>query len=570
MADIAQAMRYKIDVKNGLVKQPMVGVLMRGDKNANRIIAQLVDGDKTVSLDGVTVTGKFFRGGDGVEITLEGTASGNEASVLLDKHCYAVDGYFEASIKLTTGGATRTILTITGHVESDGEGGILDIENVIPSVADIVAQYQRMQEVTDQTNAAMQKANEASERANKEAGAANQAADAANAAATEAGAAAGKIDNMTVSATALDTGQPPTAALSEEDGHYLLSLGLPRGTTGATPQISVQATTGAPGSQASVSVTGTAENPVITLTIPRGDAGSVTSVNGKEPDAAGNVRLGVVQPPNLLDNSFWKRISEIVNQRGQTSYSGQVYGIDRWYGLTHSQNIEVRGNDITVTATATAYAGIQQKVYKIAGLAGETVTLAAYVYSTSPVSVGYVDASGTAAYETVDNRSGTRIILCTCTVPSDATHDSFIPRILLRTTAANDYMRCYWAALYEGEYTADNLPPYMPKGYAAELAECSRWYTCGTKQIAKPYAFGSNTPAYLCDIKYPVPMEVEHLPYKQPTVHISNIETWVNQSNAGVAAGKNIGDEKGFNSINLSAGLNDAVIQFDYESISDL
>ena len=33
-----------------------------------------------------------------------------------------------------------------------------------------------------------------------------------------------------------------------------------------------------------------------------------------------------------------------------------------------------------------------------------------------------------------------------------------------------------WAALYEGSYTADTLPPYTPKGYAAELAECQRYY----------------------------------------------------------------------------------------------
>lgn len=33
-----------------------------------------------------------------------------------------------------------------------------------------------------------------------------------------------------------------------------------------------------------------------------------------------------------------------------------------------------------------------------------------------------------------------------------------------------------WAALYEGSYTADTLPPYTPKGYAAELAECQRYF----------------------------------------------------------------------------------------------
>lgn len=33
-----------------------------------------------------------------------------------------------------------------------------------------------------------------------------------------------------------------------------------------------------------------------------------------------------------------------------------------------------------------------------------------------------------------------------------------------------------WAALYEGAFTAENLPPYVPKGYAAELAECRLYY----------------------------------------------------------------------------------------------
>lgn len=299
MADIAQAMRYKIDVKNGLLKQPMTGELMRGDKNANRIIVQLVDGSNDVPLDGVTVTGKFFRGGDGIEIPLEGEANGNEASVLLNEHCYAVDGYFEASVKLTTGTQTRTILTITGNVVSDGEGGILDIENVVPSVADIVAQYQRMQEVTEQTKSATQAANTATANANTATGKANTAASAANAAATNANtakdaanAAAGKIDNMTVSAMPVSTGTA-TAALSTVDGHYHLALGLPKGDTGATPRISVQVQTGAAGSEAQVSVSGTAEEPVIHLTIPRGDTGRIENltINGKTPDSAGNVAL---------------------------------------------------------------------------------------------------------------------------------------------------------------------------------------------------------------------------------------------------------------------------------------
>lgn len=43
-----------------------------------------------------------------------------------------------------------------------------------------------------------------------------------------------------------------------------------------------------------------------------------------------------------------------------------------------------------------------------------------------------------------------------------------------------------WAALYEGAYTADTLPPYVPKGYAAELAECQRYYHLYATSAARP------------------------------------------------------------------------------------
>ena len=35
---------------------------------------------------------------------------------------------------------------------------------------------------------------------------------------------------------------------------------------------------------------------------------------------------------------------------------------------------------------------------------------------------------------------------------------------------------CKYIALYTGAYTLDTLPPYVPKGYAAELAECRLYY----------------------------------------------------------------------------------------------
>ena len=55
----------------------------------------------------------------------------------------------------------------------------------------------------------------------------------------------------------------------------------------------------------------------------------------------------------------------------------------------------------------------------------------------------------------------------------------------------------YWAALYEGTYTADTLPPYVPKGYAAELAECLRYYYKTPAQYAiTPYYFSTTERYY--------------------------------------------------------------------------
>lgn len=40
----------------------------------------------------------------------------------------------------------------------------------------------------------------------------------------------------------------------------------------------------------------------------------------------------------------------------------------------------------------------------------------------------------------------------------------------------NTGLNIRWAALYEGAYTAETMPPYRPKPYTVELAECQRYY----------------------------------------------------------------------------------------------
>lgn len=67
-----------------------------------------------------------------------------------------------------------------------------------------------------------------------------------------------------------------------------------KGDTGATPEITIgTVTTGAPGTEAAATMTGTPEAPVLSLTIPRGlpGEGDVSSVAGVMPDEDGDVPL---------------------------------------------------------------------------------------------------------------------------------------------------------------------------------------------------------------------------------------------------------------------------------------
>ena len=94
----------------------------------------------------------------------------------------------------------------------------------------------------------------------------------------------GDLTDLSAVAQTLAAGASATA--SYEDG--VISIGIPKGDkgdtgdkgdkgdTGATPELSIgTVTTGAAGSSAAASITGTAEEPVLNLTIPKGDPGEV-------------------------------------------------------------------------------------------------------------------------------------------------------------------------------------------------------------------------------------------------------------------------------------------------------
>lgn len=294
--------KRRIDVDAEIQMTPLKSLYASGDKNAHIFELSLYRGAEEMDLSGASAQGYFIRA-DGYTVPITGAISGNVVTLTITEGCYYVVGNFNLIIKVSTAESRKSVFWGNGYVVRSMTDAIVDEENVIPSLDELLAQISAAESAAKAANQAALAANsaatsaaQAASAADTNASAANSAANAATSAASAASAAATKIDDMTITATGLAAGAVPTVELTEVGGHYNIALGLPKGDkgdTGATPQITVQVKTGEPGTAASVKQTGTAEAPVIELTIPRGDTGSIGSltINGKTPDSAGKVEL---------------------------------------------------------------------------------------------------------------------------------------------------------------------------------------------------------------------------------------------------------------------------------------
>lgn len=153
---------------------------------------------------------------------------------------------------------------------------------------------------------------------------------------------------------------------------------------------------------------------------------------------------------NLLDNSWWERRSEIVNQRGYNTYTGNQYTIDRWRTYSTDAKINVNDGNLTIAAGALMqYLDIDP-------------------YKTYTAAIKQADGTIKIATGTFSSGFGNNAIGIRCSVVDDYC------RFLIESTVGAKGL--LWAALYEGSYAADTLPDYVPKGYASELRECQRYY----------------------------------------------------------------------------------------------
>lgn len=264
-------------------------------------------------------------------------------------------------------------------------------------------------------------------------------------------------------------------------------------------------------------------------------------------------------PHNLLDNSDFRNP---VNQRGSASYSGKVYGIDRWKSNTGELVVTVADGylQLTHSTSASGRASFAQNLGT--GYVGRTFTVAICVHDTGNVYCASATVpnptSSTQNFGSVNfNGSSARMDL--------NSNGELLYTIMVGRTEGENVVNVRWAALYEGEYTAETLPEYQPKGYAAELLECQRYYyrinfgwtivAIASKRYAKslravvPYPINMRaaptvtipnlTSIVAVGVDGNIPItNIEYAPYRQFVTLTITTETEVTHDAHGIYAGR--------------------------------
>lgn len=250
----------KTDLSEGVQKHRLGRLFAANDKQAHTINVEVLQDGAAADLSGQSAVGYFIRG-DEATVTINGTISGNVATITLPSSCYAKPGYFSMIIK-ATGDVSTAIFWADGTITRTTTDIIVDPEHIVPSLEELLAQIAAIEAATA----------------------------AANTAANRANSAASGIEELTVSVT---SGNPPSADVTDVDGHKHIAFVLPKGDKGD------------PGSIDNVSAQTIPMSQTDSTTVAEAIAasGKVNTVAGVQPDSNKNVPLKAADIPMSATDS---------------------------------------------------------------------------------------------------------------------------------------------------------------------------------------------------------------------------------------------------------------------------
>lgn len=219
-----------------------------------------------------------------------------------------------------------------------------------------------------------------------------------------------------------------------------------------------------------------------------------------------------VAPRSLLDNSDF---THLVNQRDKTTGNGYV--IDRWKMSNVSGIIDIKSGYTNIRSVDGTplymFQNIEPgkikegKIYTVAcEMLDGTIYLKSGEASKSMAQLAKWWADGSIRFN-YDSEVGVYYVML--------------------TTSSTSGLNIVNITLYEGEYTENTLPKYHPKGYAAELLECQRYfYRCAATDGALIFGNAKKFSNTSCAGSLIVPAEMQK---KYPSVNITG-ELYVNNA----------------------------------------
>lgn len=351
---LAWTIRREVDLARDFVGVERIAALATTSaKAAHELRIAVTNGGKTVDMDGASVLLNLILP-DGISTTADGSIEAGACIAMLPPLCYQ-RGETRGVLLLQFG--TQAAIPVYAFVLrcfEDLTDAFADPDHVIPSLAEILAQLdsakaavKAAQDGAGAANAAAGAADAAAGNATAAAQSANNAASAATKAAQAANAAAARLDGLTATATGLPASSAPTVNVTTgEDGAKRLAIGIPegkKGDTGATPQLTVTAKTGEPGTEVGVVQGGTPENPTLEITIPRGETGHGVPEGGSkgqvltvgdsgavwaDPTASVEVDATLTQEGQAADaKAVGYGLSQLKNDIGDAWASGKTYAV---------------------------------------------------------------------------------------------------------------------------------------------------------------------------------------------------------------------------------------------------
>lgn len=523
---------FERDINDPLITFCPATLLARGDQNANIIKLTVMDGNAPADLSGNTAVVLFQRPGDSYVVRCPGSVSGNVISATLLGDCYIYAGQYYASLILDANGFTRTMLRLSGQIESNGDGPVVDPTGTIPGYEDIARIYAELEAslgrsdaATDSANAAAQNANEKAALASEAAGNANVAAGNANGATARANEASESIEGLTVEASDVSYDQPATATVTDVEGHKHIAFGLRQGVPGPVPKLTFTGETGEPNTDVVITQSGPPEAPVVTLKIPQGvpGTGNVSSVDGVVPDSGGNVALSAVRyVAQTLEDE------QKVQARKNIGVDGQVYPCtaQALEAMTQEQQAELytqgyraikTENNGTVVLLGLGsdgsleWLGCNQPRGSLLHNGNFAIAQAGYggahgtqkyaadrwlIYNSSgaDLSVSWVGngikLSSTGGGSTISQRFPANSLKSlgdlTCVFYTDSgpifreigQHVDVVDYVDFLIESEHE-VTVYGAAMYKGSYTSKTLPPWEEPNFMTELNKCLYYFRIG-------------------------------------------------------------------------------------------